>query len=231
MRRRLRPCHPFRWRSERGGVDVRPTTSTVFGTWVKPTTASEALGGGGQWEQGLALTIPALLSDALDAEQASVVGFGYLRRRAGKIAEREGNIIVAESRQRESLVEHCLQFPPTKEAIRGAGRQESPRGKERTPHRETRAVSIILRHRKNAHMPLAAHLELSVTGNEVAAISGEDDPATYGSEAQLRLIGGCLRALSLGSLNSIPAPGEGGDHTVRHALVKVQNPLGHHREH
>ncbi len=120
-------------------------------------------------------------------------------------------------------MEHRLQFPPTEEAIRGAGRQECPRSKERTANRESRAVPIILRYGKNARVPLAARLALPMAGDEVAPIGREDDPAVCGSEAQLRLIRGRLRTLSLGGLNGVPAPDEGGDHAMGYALVKVQN--------
>jgi len=128
-------------------------------------------------------------------------------------------------------VEHRLQFPPTEEAIRGAGRQECPRGEERAANRESWAVPIILRYGKNARVPLAVRLALPMAGDEVATIGSEDDPVACGSEAQLCLIRGRLRTLSLGGLNDVPAPNDGGDHAMGHALVKVQHPPWHYGEH
>lgn len=154
-----------------------------------------------------------------------------LRGRRGEIPERKGDLVIVESGWGEAAVEHRLQFPPTEEAICGAGRQECPRSKERAANRESWAVPIILRYGKNARVPLAARLALPMAGDEVAPIGGENDPAICGSEAQLRLIRGRLRALSLGGLNDVPAPGEGGDYAMGHALVKVQNLPRHHQGH
>jgi len=111
-----------------------------------------------------------------------IIGFACLRGGQGEIAEREGNLVVGESRQRKSPVEHHLQFPPPKKAICRAGRQKGPRGEKRAPNRESRAVPIILGYGKNARMPLTACLKFPMAGNEVVAIGGENDPAARGGE-------------------------------------------------
>ncbi len=116
-------------------------------------------------------------------DNPGIIGFARLRGRRGEIAEREGNFVVGESRQRKSPVEQHLQFPPPEKAICRAGWQKGPRGEERAAHRESRAVPIILWYGKNARMPITACLKFPMAANEVVAIGGEDDPAARGGEA------------------------------------------------